>query len=376
MSIEDVRALRLQGKNIEAWTALTALTSSASPCATEDKPEYAYERSILNYYVGIPKEDALRDFIISYSRFKNIDYNNLLFYVIPFTSSYTSFPIQEIPDFLPTSTSILPLSNKILLNVRYVNYRIQENGSYLMSEGGVLTHAHLRTRNFFLFTDPSFSTFSTPEEIVPAAEPFHPTNIHGIEDIRLFTKGAKVYFSGTTCEYSHNGSIQEIQGTYDIDAKKLTELIPMHSPTNSHVEKNWIPLNRAYDDDSRFIYSWYPLQIGRINNGHFHLESESQTPYFFRHVRGSSTLVYYENFLYTMVHCVIETCPRKYYHMLVKLDMANTIVSYTVPYYFVKNHIEYTLGIYIADSQLTCIASQNDCDPIIVRIPMNSLSWI
>jgi hypothetical protein len=61
--------------------------------------------------------------------------------------------------------------------------------------------------------------------------------------------------------------------------------------------------------------------------------------------------------------------------MLVRFDPLYEM-SYTVPYYFVKNHIEYTLGIHIADGQLTAIASQNDCDPIIVRIPMDSLLWV
>ena len=77
-----------------------------------------------------------------------------------------------------------------------------------------------------------------------------------------------------------------------------------------------------------------------------------------------------------MVHCVIETMPRKYYHMLVKLSDSLDFVSYTVPYYFVKNHIEYTLGIDIVGSRLRCIASQNDCDPILVEMNMGDLIWI
>jgi hypothetical protein len=367
--MEEIRALRLQGKNHAAWELYQQVEE-------KDTADCAYERSILSYYVGVTKEEALLDFMRSYSRYKNIDYSNLLFYVLPFPSTVHPFPLTEPTDFLPTSTSILPLDDRILINVRYVNYRIQENGSYLMSEGGTLhPHAHLRTRNFFLFTDRSFSTFSSAEEIVPSIPPLHDRHIHGIEDIRLFRKGSVLHFSGTTCEYSHNGLIQEIQGVYDIRQKLLTNLSPMHSPHGHHVEKNWIPMNRAYEDESRFIYSWHPLTIGRVTDGHFHVEQTIETPYFFKHVRGSTTLVSYENFLYTMVHCVIESCPRKYYHLLVKLD-SSFVVAYTVPYYFVKNHIEYTLGMYIADSVITCIASQNDCNPIIVKIPMERLLWI
>lgn len=361
-----VRSLRMQGKNHEAWAALQPIN--------EDNAECAYERSILSYYVGVPKSEALLDFVRSYSKFK-VDYGNILYYVIPFQSTVSPFPVSPIDDFLPTSTSILPIATGFLLNVRYVNYRIQGNGSYLMSQGGNLSpHHHLRTRNFFCTTK-DFLTFSPLEEITPEGPPPHDRHIHGIEDIRLFRKGATVHFSGTTCEYSHNGLIQEIQGIYDTESKHLRRLSPMYSPNNNHMEKNWIPFNRAYEDDSRFIYSWHPLVIGRVTDGHFHKEHEVATPRLFSHVRGSSTLVFYKGFLYTMVHIVIDSCPRKYYHMLVRLDLLYAI-TYTVPYYFVKNHIEYTLGIHIADEQLTVIASQNDCDPILVRIPMDSLLWV
>jgi hypothetical protein len=368
--MENVQSLRLQGKNHEAWAAFKELTG-------EDSAEKAYERSILSFYVGIPKEEALLDFVRSYSKFRNTDYGNLIFYVIPFTCEVTPFPVPECDDFLPTSTSILPHEGRLLLNVRYVNYRIQSNGSYLMSEGGTLTpHHHLRTRNFFLLTDTDFSTFSPLEEIVPDIPPYHDRNIHGIEDIRLFRKGSTLHFSGTTCEYSHNGCIQQIEGVYDIQKKHLTSLSPMVSPKNTLVEKNWIPFNRAYEDDSRYIYSWHPLIIGRVIDGAFYTEHEISTPYFFRHVRGSTALVSYMNRLYTMVHCVVETCPRKYYHLLVSIDPVTFEIKYTVPYYFIKNHIEYTLGMYIAESTLTCIVSQNDCDPVIVRIRMDSLVWV
>jgi hypothetical protein len=366
--MEHVRSLRLQGKNHEAWAIYQLLEE-------KDTAECAYERSILSFYVGVPKEEALLDFVRSYSRFRNTDYGNLLYYVMPFQSTLTPFPVGHIDDFLPTSTCIIPHQGKFLLNVRYVNYRIQGDGSYLMSENGILSpHHHLRTRNFFLTTD--FSTYSPLEEIVPDCRPLHDRHIHGIEDIRLFRKGSTLHFSGTTCEYSHNGCIQEIQGVYDIEKKLLTNLSHMHSPHNHTVEKNWIPLNRAYEDESRFIYSWYPLTIGRVSDGRFYAEHTVDTPYFFKHVRGSTPLVSYKNELYTMVHCVLETCPRKYYHLLVKLDPVTYEVKYTVPYYFVKNHVEYTLGLTLSDSILTCIVSQNDCDPIIARIPMDSLLWV
>ena len=369
--MELVRSLRYQGKHAEAWAVYQTIEHTKEQA---DKAFLAYERSILSYYVGIPREEALIDFMTSYSLYKNIDYNNIQFYVGPFPSTILPFSLQPKDDFLPTSTSILRLSpTKLLLNVRYVNYRIQENGSYLMSEGGVLSpHHFLRTRNVCLITDNEFEPIEE-YEMVPRDPPTHARNICGLEDIRLFRKDYQICFSATSCEYSHNGLIQEVEGVYDIESHQLI-VEPMHSPTGSHVEKNWIPMNRAYGD-SLYIYSWHPLTLGTVKNGIFKTHSELPTPHFFRHVRGSTTFVYHEGYLYSMVHCVIETVPRKYYHMLVKLDESYSLVSYTIPYYFVKNHIEYTLGIDIG-SKLRCIASQNDCDPILIEIDMGNLKWI
>ena len=381
--MELVRSLRYHGKHAEAWAIYQTIDFQSEEANTEHAKAFlAYERSILNYYVGTPKGDALVDFMISYSLYKNIDYNNMQFYVGPFPSTIRKFPMEARDDFLPTSTSILRLSpTKLLLNVRYVNYRIQANGSYLMLEDGkVSPHYYIRSRNICLITNNDFEILEE-KQMLAVVPPYQQRNICGMEDIRLFRKNYSICFSATTCEYSHNGLIQEIQGTYDIDTQLLTDLEPMHSPTNAAVEKNWIPINRAFGD-SLYIYSWHPMVIGSVKGGIFTKEKELPTPYFFRSVRGSSTFVYNEchddkqGYLYAMVHCVIETVPRKYYHILVKLALTLDLVAYTVPYYFVQNSIEYTLGIDIVGSKLKCIASQNDCNPIIVEMDMGDLRWI
>ncbi len=373
------RSLRFHGKHADAWACFQL--AHQEPYDDIWAPLFAYEKSVLGFYVGIPKEEGLVHFMRAYSLYDSLDYTHLQYYVMPFSSSIKPFPVEAKDDFLPTSTSILRLSpDLLLLNVRYVNYRIQGDGSYLMSENTVLARHHdLRTRNVSLIMTNDFEIIKEEEMTVPQ-ERIHVRNIRGLEDIRLFRKGHQIHFSASTCEYSHNGCIQEIQGVYNIDTHQLTDLEQMHSPTDSLVEKNWIPFNQAYGTPSVFIYSWHPLKIGSVRAGKFHIEKEIPTPRFFKHVRGSTTFVSYDEsatYLYAMVHCVIETCPRKYYHMLVKLDpQTYQLVSYTVPYYFVKNHIEYTLGIEIMGSVLSCIVSQNDCNPILVQIEMSTLLWL
>lgn len=382
MNIDELyaitRSLRVNGKHTDAWACF--LKAHEGPYDEKWAPLFAYEKSILGYCGEGTPEERIVSFMRAYSS-TPIDYANLQYHVIPFPCSTKPFPVEAKDDFLPTSTSILRLSpHHLLMNVRFVNYRIQDNGSYLMSENGILSpHSDLRTRNVCLIMNNAYEVLRGDEMTIPQP-PIHARNIHGLEDIRLFRKEYEIYFSASSCEYSHNGCIQEVQGVYDIDGHQLTHIESMHSPTGSHVEKNWIPLNLGYASPSVFVYSWHPLRIGHVKDSIFHTEKEVATPSFFKHVRGSSTFVSHSDagttYLYAMVHCVIETCPRKYYHSLVKLNMQHEVVAYTVPYYFLKNHIEYTIGIDIIGSQLTCIVSQNDCNPILVQMELDSLLWL
>jgi hypothetical protein len=52
------------------------------------------------------------------------------------------------------------------------------------------------------------------------------------------------------------------------------------------------------------------------------------------------------------------------------------IQEYTLPLYFKNNHIEYTIGMTIQDDTLITIVSQNDCNPVLVKIKLNTLKWI
>jgi len=334
---------------------------------------FLYEKTILNYYIGTPKEESLLDFIYFYNNYMQIGYDNLQHY----TYAYPSYEIQPlhfppIDDFLPTSTSILELNEGYLLNIRYVNYRIQDDSSYLMMENGSLNpYHHLRTRNFTICVSNDFTPISELKEMIPNEAPRHNTHIHGIEDIRLFYNDNVIHFIATSCEYSHNGLIQQIIGTYCLDTYTLQNIRGIPSPKDRDVEKNWIPTGKG-----TFIYSWHPFVLGSICHSTFQTILSYSTPPFFEHIRGSSTLVLYNGFYYCMVHCIIETRPRKYYHSLIKLDIEFQIQEYTLPLYFKRNHIEYTLGISIKNGTLYSIVSQNDCNPIIVKIYMKDLIWV
>jgi len=367
---------RDKGEHQKAWKYYSIWRSHpfSDAIRAEFDPLFLHEKTILNYYIGCPKEESLLDFVKYYNTGLTINYNNLEFYVYPFVSEIQELAFPDMGDFHATSTSILPYMDGYVFNIRYVNYRIQPDSSYLMMENGHLhPYHHLRTRNYMCFATRDF-VIGPLHEMTPDEPPRHDKHIHGLEDIRLYrasssSEGEAIAFIAASCEYSHDGNIQQVRGTYDIGAKALTKITPLHSPKGHSVEKNWIPNNDCY------IYSWHPFVLGRIEGSDFKEVLRYDTPPFFQQMRGSTPLVTHEGSQYCIVHCIIDSRPRKYYHSVVRM-VDYKIQEYTLPLYFKNNHIEYTIGMTIQDDTLITIVSQNDCNPVLVKIKLNTLKWI
>jgi hypothetical protein len=330
---------------------------------------FKYEKTILNYYIQPHKQgDSMRDIIDYLNHHGGPTYSNLKFYVQPIKSrmiSALSFPAYD--DYVATSTSILKqINNTYLLNVRYVNYRIQQDGSYLMVIDGVANRDNpVRTRNFTCVINEEFKPIGPLTEMIVNFPPKHSVHIEGLEDVRIYKDSDNtIKWSATSMEYSHDGKIRQIMGTYDLDTLTFTNPTSLKAPKQSDCEKNWIPLG-----DNMFIYCWFPYTLGKIDQtGQFVTTKTQNLPKYFEHMRGSSNVVEYRGSLWTLTHSVMYTTPRKYYHQLIRLNKDTKLVeAYSYPFYFKTNHIEYCLGIELKNETLYAIVSQNDADPILVE---------
>jgi hypothetical protein len=301
-------------------------------------------------------------------------YSNLQHYVDPIKhKEIKSLPFKQIGDYVATSTSLIRQPNGYLLNVRYVNYRIQGDGSYLMMINGELSRDNpVRTRNFLLQVDNNFTATGPMEEMFPAFPPKHSVHIQGLEDLRIYNDGNDIKWIGTSMEFSYNGKIRQIVGDYNTGSNKLTGGDSLRPPfQESECEKNWIPLG-----NNEYIYSWHPFRIGKADGENFMITQSQDTPKFFEHMRGSSNVVEYYGSLYCITHVVQYVQPRKYYHQLVRLNKATRkIEAYTIPFYYRTNSIEYTLGLEIKDGVLYSIVSQYDMNPILVSVDMSTFRF-
>lgn len=342
---------------------------------------FAYERTILNDYIFPHKKAESMDLALNFfNQYEDGSvYNNIQWFVqkIPNKSRRLEFPDRE--DYVATSTSFVrdpdAAGIEYLVNVRYVNYRIQPNGSYLMMDDGVLSGSNpVRTRNFFCRMNERFEVLGPMKEMRILETPPEEKHIKGMEDVRIFLKDDTLSYMATSCEYTYNGKIRQHTGIYNTKAGTLQNNLCLRPPTETECEKNWIP----YKGD-RIIYSWHPFRIGHIDSATntLRIDSEQSTPRFLKNMRGSTALVDgADGYLYALTHCVMYQQPRKYYHMVVKIDATtNKLVAYTAPFYFVKNAIEYSLGFDKRDDTFYVIVSQNDCEPVLVEFKEIDLVW-
>lgn len=290
--------------------------------------------------------------------------------------NYTQFnsltKLPEIENFLPTSTCFLRFKGINLINVRYVNYWIYPNGGYLIKE----PNGHIYTKNMSCLLNDGFEIIQSNEMMDDSIQlKNNGGNIYGIEDIRLYELNDEIYFLGSNKNFSQNGNIRIIHGKYNIN-KMTYDDCKMIVPPNkdSWCEKNWVPFvknGRVF-----FIYSWWPFQIGIINEKNdgqqmfsqldIILTSQHVTPIFSR-VRGSTPFIETVDGFIGLVHFSEETVPRTYYHLLVLLDKDTFMpLKYSNHFYFNKMSIEFCIGFDIKDDNYHFWISNFDRDPELI----------
>lgn len=334
------------------------------------------ERAILHDYVfPYKKNESIGISLDYYNKYNEYyAYTNLQWFVQAIPSKTRSFAFPDQGDFTATSTSFCRApAGGYYVNVRYVNYRIQPNGSYLMFENGVLNGDNpVRTENYFCTMNDSFDMTSELVKMEMKDPVKHTSRIKGLEDVRIFMQDGVCRYIATTLEHSYDGKIRQHLGTYDLETHTFTNSQSLVPPVPTDCEKNWIPYK-----DTQFIYGWNPFRIGHLDaSNKFVIDSAQATNNFCGNLRGSSNLVREDDFFYGIAHIVMYQQPRKYYHVVVKIDATtDKLVATSQPFYFAKNAIEYCLSFDKKGETCFAIVSQNDRDPILVEFQWSELVW-
>lgn len=348
---------------------------------------FDYENTILSFYIHKKtRQDALSD-LVTYINTKQHYIDNLFFnlpyYTDPLTSNtykgdYNKLSFSPIDEFKVSSCSIIPFNGKMIMNTRFVNYSIDNQGTYQVHSPDNI----VKTKNGMTYLDSLYYPTDEVTMMKEYPEKIYPTNIEGLEDVRLFEHNNKLHFYASSKYLTNLGKYFIAFGEYNIDTKQMTNIVVLDPPQPSECEKNWIYVPNSalsYSNDKmNFIYNWYPLQIGSVNsNNKLEIHTLFETPKIFSRFRGSSTLCEYDGLLFGVTHIVKYSSPRIYSHFVVAFNR-NTMkpVMYSLPFVFRNNAIEYCLGFHIKDGKACFVFSQNDDEPGFITIPINNLQFI
>jgi hypothetical protein len=302
----------------------------------------------------------------------------------------TTYEYPLISQYANTSASYCCHLGKHYLNTRYVNYILNDNGTYIFNHPNkkvitknICAELEYNQESGFTVKPDSWSEMQNPTDLISKESCWY-----GLEDIRLYTYNNQMKFIATSIDYTPNNRIRMIIGNYDISKCQMSDTQILEPPTDTWCEKNWIPfqytslndtsLNDTSLNQEMFIYKWSPMEIGRIidNNLVIEITHDTSNIPLFSHVRGSTIFAEYTDnrFLVGVVHFSEEGSPRNYYHMLVLLEKDTyKPIGVSETFYFENRSIEFCIGFAIVDSKYHFWISKMDRDTTSVKINIDEI---
>jgi hypothetical protein len=223
-------------------------------------------------------------------------------------------------------------------------------------------------------------SFATVKEVIDLPKYEGDVISRGLEDLRLYLgKNGQVQCIATNVDFSPNGKNNMMICDYCVDTKTVCNARVILPPGESWCEKNWIPIcvGGEPETSTKFIYKWYPMEIGQVNETTGSLEIVQSyvinAPYFHK-VRGSTTFMEREDGLLGVVHFSEDHNPRHYYHILVLLEKETLRpLKYSNCFCFKSLGVEFCIGFTDELDDYVFWTSQMDRDPMTVFIPKTEI---
>lgn len=242
-----------------------------------------------------------------------------------------------------------PENNGYLMNIRYVNYHIDDDGSYKNCEKQIIS------LNKYVEFDKKFNIIRQNWMNLEYNERLYV----GMEDVRIYfdNYNNKLLYIGTG--YHLNNQIGIVSGVYDNNNYKFETNELKQNFKNTSCEKNWVFVD--YNNENHIIYDWYPLKICKLENNNLKIVETKEMPKIFSRVRGSTCGFTYNNNnengnvvkeIWFVNHIVSYERPRHYYHIISVYDFNMNLLRYSAPFKFDGDAIEYCLSIIVEDDRV------------------------
>jgi predicted GH43/DUF377 family glycosyl hydrolase len=238
--------------------------------------------------------------------------------------------------------------------IRTVNYTIV-NGQYLTPDDNIIF-----TRNYMaeLAAD-DLRVQRIVEMIDHDTTPRSSYPVHGFEDCRLFSVGGQLYCTSTACDLNdERGNREIILLTLD-EEYGIRKATPLRGPWSALHQKNWMPLVR--DGHVFFIYSTTPealFELKDVDGGEIDIRDTRTFSY--GRLRGGSQAVRVPDGWLFLVHDVVWSSGRNYYHRFVLMTDDFKVTKMSDPFYFQKRGIEFCAGLGYDGEKLVASFAVND----------------
>jgi hypothetical protein len=281
-----------------------------------------------------------------------------------------SLNITNSGEYVTSTPSITQRGNHLILNVRYVNYRIDGHGNYVNQE-------KISTKNAIAMIDVSKSIWKMVEEFELKYNESFDNQYMGLEDVRLMALGNTVYYNSNRGISYGNMAIEH--GIIDISKESTCNDQHLKKVNQNAIEKNWV-LFPTKNGEMKIIYNWSPkLIIGDIHEDQFVETHQIPVPRFFKYLRGSTNGVIIQDEVWFICHAVSYEDRRYYYHIIVVLDRDTYQLKRYTPFFtFEGEKVEYTLGFQYLESSDTLLIGYSvyDRSTNYMNIPRNSIEMI
>ena len=302
-----------------------------------------YEYTISGYYCNPGAADVAKLCMrvlgtptVDHGIIKNV-LSNYKFYAEKLTAKgvKVEFPtnVSRHSDFVTSTPSMCYLGAKLLVNVRHVNYRIDDKGGYVNKD-------KIETKNWLTLYDRKTGAIEKEFELDYNREL---DDLYvGLEDVRLFEHGGQVFFTA-------NRGLSERQmaiecGSINLKTGKTESSILKKTDNMKAIEKNWTLFTGLDPRDAlRIVYGWYPFTVYKTDLKN--KTTQNNQPPFFKDVRGSCNGIRVKSETWFLCHTVSYEDRRYYYHIIVALDTASGKVARWTKYFTLEGKpVEYALG--------------------------------
>jgi len=355
------------------------------------------EFSICAFYVPDRRDDGFRvtdELALTrgpYGFSAQLADSNLLHYMLPLGAHCPSLRLKQIEfhaeeHWIAMNPSICRHRGELKALVRTVNYRMDEDGRYLIrsTDGTANATNPINTRNWLVPLDRDLKSITQIELV--AREPLvceYPLVV-GFEDARIFDHDNNLYISATVRQRCSDGLAEQTLARIGGPAGEpsslggyaqlgLEDIRPMLRTPRLY-EKNWMPIEGA---DIRFMYRPGHVvdragqDLGEIHTPALRTDSFS----------GSSQLIQFRDgwlgIIHEAHHYLDRPWKRYYSHRFVWYTAEFTLGRVSRPFFFKDKVIEFVAGLTwhpeAAAKELIISFGFRDCEAWLARVDANEV---